>query len=138
MLGRNGEVGRLGGARWIIAAISAGIVVGVIAWLVAHRYPDEQHLAVINNYADARCHLDMVEHGRSEFSVRKAATYRRTIGAPTDGFVRISCTTEKGMIETPGNFQMEDGGLAEVTFEEWGEVTVKYMPREDYRRPSGG
>lgn len=122
-----------GVARWIIAALSAGIVIGVIVWLVAHRYPDEQHLAVINNYADARCQLDMVEHGRSEFSVLKAATYRRTIGAPTDGFVRIACETEKGRIETPGNFHFEDGGLAEVTLEEWGEATVKYVRREDYR-----
>lgn len=80
----------------------------------------------------------MAEYAPSKFSVRKGATYRRTIGAPTNGFVSISCATEKGRIETPGNFHMEDGGLAEVTFEEWGEATVKYVPREDYQRPSGG
>lgn len=105
----------------------------MIALLVGHRYPDEQHLLVINNYADARCQLDMVEHGRSEFSVRKGVSYRSTIGAPTDGFVRIVCETEKGRIETPGNFHLEDGGLAQVTLEEWGEATVKYVRREDYR-----
>ena len=74
----------------------------------------------------------MVEHGRSKFSVRKGHTYRRTIGAPTDCFVRILCETDKGWIQTPGDFHLEDGGLAEVTFEEWGEAKVRYVRREEF------
>ena len=75
-----------------------------------------------------------MEHGRFEFSVRKGREHRRTIGAPTDGFVRIACTTDKGHIETPASFHLEDGGLAAVTFEEWGEAKVRYVRREDYNR----
>lgn len=110
----------------------------MIAWLIAHRYPDEQHLTVINNYADARCELAIVEHGPSHFSVRKGRTYKRKIGAPTDGFVRILCETEMGWIQTPGDFHLEDGGLAEVTFEEWGEAKVRYVRRDEYEGSHGG
>lgn len=109
-----------------------GIVAGAIGWLVMHRYPDEQRLLVINNYADADCELAIVEHGTFRFALRQGRTYRRKIGAPSDGFVRILCETDKGWIQTPGDFHFEDGGLAEVTFEEWGEAKVRYIRREEF------
>ena len=114
--------------------IGAGIVIGgaVIAFLAVLQFstsPDAQRLAVVNEFADAKCTMEFYDGVREEFSVAKGDSKRKTYQAPRQGFITMRCHTATKTIESPAGFHLRNGELATVTLKEDGTSELKFERR---------
>ncbi len=111
--------------------IGAGVVIGgvVIAFLSALQFntpPNAQRLAVVNEFADAKCSMEFYDGVREEFSVRKSTTYRKTFKAPRPGFITMRCRTPTKTIESPAGFHLRNSELTTVTLKDDGTAELKF------------
>ena len=100
--------------------LGAGVVIGaaVIAFLGALQVNtphNAQRLAVVNEFEDATCAMEFYDGAREDFSVRKAATYRKTYKAPRPGFITMRCRAASKTVESPAGFHMRNGEIATLT-----------------------
>ena len=98
-----------------IGVVVAGLVAAGFAVLEFNASPDDQHLAVQNDFADADCRLDFVNGAHDTFSVRKGDELRKTYKAPREGFINMRCATAAKTIDVPGSFHMRHGELTRLT-----------------------
>ena len=107
-----------------IGVVVAGLVAAGFAILELNASPDDQHLAVQNDFADADCRMDFANGARDAFSVRKGRAHRKTYKAPREGFINMRCATATKTSEGPGSFHMRHGELTRLTLKADG--TVEY------------
>jgi hypothetical protein len=115
--------------------LGAGVIIGgaVVAFIAALQFntpPNAQRLAVVNEYADAKCSMEFYDSTREDFAVRKSATYRKTYKAPRPGFITMRCRTAGKTIESPAGFHLRKGELATVTLKEDGTSELKFERTE--------
>ena len=98
-----------------IGAFIAALVVAGFAVLELNASPDDQHLVVQDDFADADCRLDFANGAHDTFSVSRGGEYRKTYKAPREGFINMRCATATKTIEVPGSFHMRHGELTRLT-----------------------
>ena len=98
-----------------IGLVVIGLVAVGFAVLELNASPDDQHLVIQNDFADADCRMDFANGAHDAFSVRKDVEYRKTHKAPREGFINMRCTTPTGAIDIPGSLNMPHGILTRVT-----------------------
>jgi hypothetical protein len=111
--------------------LGAGLVIGaaVFAFLALLQFNtprNAQRLAVVNEYADAKCAMEFYDGVREDFSVRKSATYTRTFKAPRPGFITMRCRTAAKTIESPAGFHLRSSETATITLKDDGTAELAF------------
>ena len=112
-----------------IGVVIAGLVAAGFTVLELNASPDDQHLAVQNDFADADCRMDFANGARVAFSVRKGDEHRKTYKAPREGFINMRCATATKTIEVPGSFDMRHGELTRLILKADGTTEYTFGPK---------